>query len=60
MIIDMKGKRFGNLIVVKRLSNDKYGNARWDCVCDCGNSYIAIGQSLRNGHVKSCGCLQRN
>ena len=59
MIVDMKGKRFGNLVVVKRLRNDKYGNAMWDCVCDCGNSYTAKGQSLRNGHVKSCGCLQR-
>lgn len=53
------GKRFGNLVVIDRsLQNSKSGNARWDCICDCGNKTTVIGSHLRNGHTKSCGCIK--
>lgn len=55
----MMQKKFGRLTVTQRLPNDKYGNAFWECVCDCGNTCSASGQSLRNGHKRSCGCMQR-
>jgi hypothetical protein len=29
----------------------------WLCRCDCGNLTIVPGQKLRNGHTRSCGCL---
>lgn len=29
------------------------------CQCDCGNKKVVRGDSLRNGTIKSCGCLQR-
>nr|DAM36830.1 MAG TPA: PVL ORF-50-like family [Caudoviricetes sp.] len=29
----------------------------WGCICDCGNYKIVQGKLLRNGKVKSCGCL---
>ena len=51
------GERFGRLVVV---AQDKYIKNRgtyWLCKCDCGNMTIVIGQNLRNGHTKSCGCL---
>lgn len=32
----------------------------WTCSCDCGASHIAAGVYLRNGTVKSCGCLRRD
>lgn len=58
-IIDMTGKCFARLTVLERAENDKYGNAFWICQCECGNKVRVSGQSLRNGHTKSCGCLQK-
>ena len=55
---NMVGKRFGRLTVVSRAANDKYGNAMWNCVCDCGKSTVIMGSSMRSGHAKSCGCLK--
>jgi len=36
------------------------GNNRhlhWLCECTCGNHVVIRGDSIRNGHAKSCGCL---
>ncbi len=32
--------------------------AWWQCVCECGNSVIVRGSSLRNKTTRSCGCLR--
>ena len=59
MVKDETGNKYGRLTVIKRGENDKQGNAQWYCQCDCGNPklYLARGYALRNGHLKSCGCL---
>ena len=57
--IDLTGKKFGRLIVIKRVDNDKWRNTRWLCKCDCEVEKIVYGRSLREGDTKSCGCLQR-
>jgi len=57
--IDLTGQRFGRLVVVSRSTNTNAGSARWNCVCDCGGTTIAIGEDLRAGHTKSCGCLKK-
>lgn len=31
----------------------------WLCKCECGNIITVLGQSLRNGNTKSCGCLKK-
>lgn len=31
----------------------------WRCKCECGNYKDTISKSLKNGDVKSCGCLQK-
>lgn len=54
---DMTGQRFERLTVVERAENDKQGNARWLCKCDCGNTTIVPAHALRQGRTKSCGCL---
>lgn len=54
---DMSGQRFTRLIVTARAGSDSNGNARWHCQCDCGNTTISSGFTLRNGQAKSCGCL---
>jgi len=54
---DMTGKRFERLLVLSRAPSDSNGNARWNCICDCGKRTISSGFTLRNGEAKSCGCL---
>ncbi len=56
--IDLTGKKFGNLTVIKRTHNTKKGNTRWICKCDCGNETIVTAGNLKSGAVKSCGCLR--
>lgn len=34
-------------------------DARWLCLCQCGNQVVARGHALKNGHTKSCGCLHK-
>lgn len=57
LVIDLTGMRFGKLIVVRRVDNDKQGNASWLCKCDCGNEKPVRSNALRNGRTRSCGCL---
>ena len=54
------GKKFGRLTVIKRDFSDKWGKAKWICECQCGIKTSVIGQNLRNGNTKSCGCLKKN
>lgn len=57
-LIDLTGKKFNRLTVVKRvLPNAKWNSLRWLCKCDCGTEKIVLGGSLKNGNTKSCGCL---
>lgn len=60
-MIDLAGKRFGRLLVVKRASNrPNHGKAMWLCQCDCGNTKIIVGTSLtRKKGTKSCGCIRK-
>lgn len=53
------GKRFGRLVVKRFAGTDRFGNLRWECVCDCGNETVVRTNALRTGNTKSCGCLQR-
>ena len=57
-LIDLKGKRFGRWIVLKRSGRTSSGSPTWHCRCDCSNEKIVNGTSLRKGNSKSCGCLK--
>lgn len=54
---DIKGQRFGRLVVFEKAKKNKSTYISWRCVCDCGNKVTVIGKNLRNGNTKSCGCL---
>jgi hypothetical protein len=54
-LIDLTGKRFGLLVVLRR-SDVPAHNMKWDCLCDCGNEKAIIGAELKAGKTKSCGC----
>ena len=56
--IDLTGKKFGRLTVLEKLN--KRGNEwYWKCQCDCGNIKEVRGVCLREGTIKSCGCLKK-
>lgn len=61
-LIDLTGRKFGHLTVIKRGENDKYNKPQWLCQCDCGNLDLKLisGNSLTTGKTMSCGCLKRN
>lgn len=56
--LDLTGQRFGRLTVTEPAPN-KGKRTQWKCICDCGNEYIALTDSLRSGRLQSCGCLKR-
>src|SRR5579862_9724966 len=59
-LIDLKGQRFGRLIVLKEAGRSaKRGSALWFCRCDCQNTTTVDGSSLRRGLTRSCDCLKR-
>ena len=60
---EMIGKRFGRLIVTRQSENrsGKRKRLMYYCDCDCGKKdYEVVGEALRSGHTKSCGCLKND
>lgn len=60
-LIDLTGQKFGRLTVIQRVDNDQWGKPRWLCQCGCKNKnrIIILGNNIRRGHTKSCGCLSK-
>lgn len=59
MFIDLSGKRFGRLLVVRRVDKPVTSKKRgiyYLCKCDCGTEKILNRNSLQSG-TQSCGCL---
>jgi hypothetical protein len=55
---DLSGQVFGRLKVI-----NKHGSLnkkiRWNCLCSCGNNHLVRGVDLKNGSIRSCGCLNQ-
>jgi len=61
-IEDLTGQKFNRLTVIEFIRTESSnGNMRnyWKCLCDCGNYKKAESRTLKNGSVKSCGCLRK-
>lgn len=55
---DLVGKRFGRLVVIKRLgfiNRQTY----YECKCDCGNIVKVTSSNLTKGNSTSCGCYAK-
>lgn len=56
-VIDVLGKKFGRLTVVKLLEGSR--PLKWLCKCDCGNEIMTVSVHLRSGDTTSCGCYHK-
>lgn len=59
--LDLVGVRFGRLLVTapagRKVQPSGQTKTLWECVCDCGNTHVTMGDTLRSGRSTSCGCL---
>jgi hypothetical protein len=59
--IDMTGRKYGKLTVVKKVRKASNGDTIWLCLCECGKETEVFGGNLRrkNRSTQSCGdCLR--
>lgn len=59
-VVDLTGKRFGALLVLKPTGERRNNSVVWRCLCDCGKrtSVTHANLSKESGGTRSCGCLQ--
>ncbi len=60
-LIDLTGKKFGRLLVLRRAENGNCGQTKWWCRCECSDDkeFEVHGGCLATGNTQSCGCLMR-
>ena len=58
-LIDLTGRTFGKLHVIKRVEDKKKGRHMWLCECECGNTTTVSSTALTSPNgTRSCGCLR--
>lgn len=62
-LISLTGNRYGRLLVVEHAGPRTLPSGRvkhyWLCRCECGTEKEIVGDSLKRGLTRSCGCLHR-
>lgn len=56
-LIDLTGKRFNRLVVIRDTGAVRGRSHVWLCRCNCGKHTKVDGHSLRKKNTQSCGCL---
>lgn len=56
--VDLTGKRFGFLTVLRSIAVPYGERTKWICSCECGKKKEVLGYNIKNGHTRSCGCLK--
>lgn len=56
--VNNPGNKYGRLTLIERHEKESNGK-KWLCLCDCGNKITANVYAVRNGAIRSCGCLQK-
>lgn len=55
---DLTGNEYGYLKVIEYAYSTSDRKSMWRCKCNnCGRETIVLGDSLKNGLTKSCGCI---
>lgn len=57
--LDLAGRKFGDLIAIKRIKSKDGRHRRWMCKCSCGKITKPLVINLTKGRTKSCGCKRR-
>lgn len=57
--INIAGEKFGRLTVLECVERNKWGNYKWACQCECGNTTAVWVSHLRTGSTQSCGCFKK-
>ena len=57
-LISLIGNRYGKLVVLERVENNRFGHVCYRCKCDCGGEAIVDAGNLRQGITNSCGCIK--
>lgn len=55
---DISNQQFGRLTAKEIIGKDKK-EYLWRCECECGGEKEVPAAYLRNGHTRSCGCLNK-
>jgi 5-methylcytosine-specific restriction endonuclease McrA len=53
-LIDLTGKTFGKITVIRYSHKNERNENYWYCRCECGNEYPVMGSNLRYNRVKQC------
>lgn len=54
--IDLSGKRFGRLMVIRPTDQRDGSAVVWECKCDCGRTVNVSARNLLHRGTISCGC----
>jgi len=59
-LINLVGKKFDRLTVIKRTGSAPNKDTIWLCHCSCGTYKNVCGSKLRGVRTRSCGCLRKD
>jgi hypothetical protein len=51
---DLTDQIFGKLTAKISVGKNKYGQYKWECLCECGELHTTLGTSLISGSVSQC------
>ena len=57
--VDLR-RRFHAPVSHRKQRRPPQGQIYWRCLCLCGNERVTTADKLREGKVKSCGCIRRD
>lgn len=57
--LDLSKEKFNRLQPLYKIGSNDKNQIVWHCVCDCGQYVDAIASKIKNGYIKSCGCLTK-
>jgi hypothetical protein len=58
-VVNPIGKKYGLLTVESFAATTKCGHKTYTCKCDCGNTVVRTGTSIRRSKNSSCGCFSK-
>ena len=58
--VDVIGKKFGYLTVLREVKDKSYKRRTVECKCDCGNICVCTINDITSGHTMSCGCMVKS